>query len=354
MENWKASAAATMVGSMPHTDREGVIDLVFREFPQVPVWPQLAAFPPEQMMNQYLEGLPGIRTEEGRVFLDTAGSDFDRELVSFYEEYLELESQSGDILESRFKMGAATGRTFASFLEKIPQAQGPILALKGQVTGPFTLLSGLKDQNGRALLYDDRFQDVIPKHLALKARWQIRQLKEFGHPVIMFLDEPALAGLGSSAFISVSEELVQQLLKEVADAVHQDGALAGVHICANTDWRLVFHSPVDIINFDSYNFFEKFALYRDDFLRFIKEGRTVAWGVVPTSDPALIELETPETLADRWLQHIQSLVDSETTVDRILSQSLFTPSCGCGSLTEALAERVLYLTRETARILAGS
>jgi len=37
---------------------------------------------------------------------------------------------------------------------------------ESQVVGPFTLLSGLKDQDGRALLFDERFVDIVPKLLA--------------------------------------------------------------------------------------------------------------------------------------------------------------------------------------------
>mgnify|MGYP007118351804 CR=1 FL=1 len=57
MENWQPLAAATLVGSMPHTDREEVIEFILRAIPEVPVWPQLSFFPHEQMMIQYLEEL---------------------------------------------------------------------------------------------------------------------------------------------------------------------------------------------------------------------------------------------------------------------------------------------------------
>ena len=181
--------------------------------------------------------------------------------------------------------------------------------MKGQIVGPFTLLTTLKDQQDRALIYNEELQDVVVKHLALKAKWQIDQLKTFARPVILFLDEPALAGFGSSAFIAISEELVQRLLREVVEAVHQAGALAGVHVCANTDWSLVFKSGVDVINFDAYNYFEKFVLYEDLLLEFLEKGHIVAWGMVPTNDPELIARETPEALAKLWLERIKQFVE---------------------------------------------
>ncbi len=118
--------------------------------------------------------------------------------------------------------------------------------------------------------------------------------------MIIFLDEPGLAGFGSSAFITVSAELVLRLLAEVVDAVHAAGGLAGIHVCANTDWLLAFQSNFDIINFDSYGYFDKFALYRKECLQFMAEGGNIAWGIVPTSDLDAIRAETPESLAGRW------------------------------------------------------
>lgn len=352
MENLDAYGSTTLIGSMPHRDRKQVIDLILKESPEIPAWPQLAGFSAEQMLIQYLEGFPGAQVRDGSVFLQTDTPEFDKELYAFYEEYLEVEAKSRDLISSRFKMGTETAGTFFQFLEMIHKAAPPQMkALKGQIVGPFTLLAGLKDHQGRALLYDERLLDVVPKHLAMKAKWQIHHLKALGRPVILFIDEPALAGYGSSAFISVSRELIQQLLKEVVDAVHDAGALVGIHICANTDWLLAFDSSVDIINFDAYNYFEKFALYRDAFSRFMNGGRFIAWGMVPTADPANIRNETAQGLADRWLKDIEGLTTSDISVEKILAQSLFTPSCGCGSLSEAVAERVLQLNREMGEII---
>jgi methionine synthase II (cobalamin-independent) len=185
----------------------------------------------------------------------------------------------------------------------------------------------------------------------MKVKWQIGRLDSFGVPVILFLDEPALAGFGSSAFVGVSRELIQQLLKEVIDAVHQMGALAGVHVCANTDWNLAFQSSVDIINFDAYSYFDKFALYTKEFQAFVEQNRIIAWGMVPTNDTELIHQATAENLAQRWFKSIEPLITTDMTAKRILRQSIFTPSCGCGTLPEEEAERVVVLTSALSDIM---
>jgi len=343
---WSASGSATLVGSMPHRDREKVLRLILEQMTEIPVWPQLAGIEAEQMMIQYNEGLPGLRREGDRLWVETDTPEFEEELLRFYEDYLAVDADEALLAGSRFRLGEESGKTFFRFLEEVQKAKGSFRAVKGQVVGPFTLLAGLKDRNGRALLYDERFQDVVPKHLAMKARWQAGLLKNAGAPVILFVDEPALAGFGSSTFVSVSKDLIQQLLGEVMVGIHWAGALAGVHVCANTDWSLAFDSPVDIINFDAYSYFDRFALYRDDFLRFTQEGRTVAWGMVPTADAEAIGKETARSLTERWLRSAEALTSPELSLGGIVSRSLFTPTCGCGTLPEQEAERVVTLTRE--------
>lgn len=352
MIDWKPSAAATLIGSMPHREPEPVIDLILREIPEIPVWPQLPFYPAESMAFQYLEGLPGISYEqEDRVIVRTETEDFESELVDFYNDYFHVEESPDSLQTSRFCMGPETGRTFAMFLERMQSEARQRVAVKGQIIGPFTLLTILKDSKERALLYDENFQDVAVKHLAMKARWQISELKELGCQVILFIDEPALAGFGSSTFITVSAELIQRLLSEVVEAIHQMGALAGVHVCANTDWQIIYDSQVDIINFDAYSYFEKFALYRDSFLKFIDNGGIIAWGMVPTHDPEAVFKSTPDDLAKRWYTEIARLAPHQDALLRVLHQSIFTPSCGCGTLPESAAERVVGLTKELAHIL---
>ena len=351
MHDWQANASATIVGSMPHRDRRKVIDFIIREIPDIPVWPQLAGFREEQMMVQYLEGLPGLEEHDDLVVVNTGSERFEKELYSFYEECLSVEEGASDLLSSRFAMGRGTGETFSEFLDVLRKSRQPWRAVKGQIVGPFTLLSGMKDQNQRAIIYDDRLQDVVVRHLAMKARWQIVQLRELGAPVIIFLDEPALAGFGSSAFISISAELIGRLLTEIIDAIHQAGALAGIHVCANTDWSLAFDSTVDIINLDAYNYFDKFAIYNKELYRFIERGGSVAWGMTPTGDERSIQSETAETLAERCMGCIAALATPEVPREKILAHSLFTPTCGCGTLSEANAERVVQVTGQLGRIM---
>ena len=343
---WLPRGAATLVGSMPHKHREHAIIFIVDEMGEVPVWPQLSAYHGEQMMVQFTEGLPGLVTRKGRSAFLTRAPQFEGELLAFYEEYLSVIAGNLALGQSRFRLGEENGRTLFAFLEYLAKRRASVKAVKGQIVGPFTLLSGLKDEDDRLALYDPRLRDVVVKTLALKAQWQTALLGRFDAPPVLFIDEPVMTGFGSSAFISVSAADVRGMLEEVVSHIHQAGGLAGVHVCGNTDWSILFGSTVDIINFDSYTYFERFSLYRKDLISFIKRGGIVAWGLVPTADEDLISRETSASLVQRWVEQARELVGPDLSLASLLHCSLVTPSCGCGSLGEAVAERVVRLTRQ--------
>jgi hypothetical protein len=318
---------------------------------EVPVWPQLSAYGGEQMMNQFIEGLPGLVSHDGRTLFLTKGSGFEGELLAFYEEYLAVTAGDLTLHESRFRLGEENGVTLFAFLERLKKEPRSVTAVKGQTVGPFTLLSGLKDEDDRLALYDPRLRDVVVKTLALKAQWQAELLGCHGARPLIFIDEPVLSGFGSSAFISVSADDIGAMLQEVVHHIHEVGGLAGVHVCANTDWSILFGTSADVINFDAYTYFERFALYQEELCSFLDRGGVVAWGLVPTTDDDSTCRETADSLARKWLEQVGTLTHVGLSLESLLQHSLITPSCGCGSLGERSAERVVRLTRQVSAVL---
>ena len=104
----------------------------------------------------------------------------------------------------------------------------------------------------------------------------------------------------SSEFISVSKDAIINSLEEVIAAVHAEGGLAGVHVCANTDWSIILDSAADIVSFDAYSYFERFILYKGDIKTFLAAGKIIAWGIVPTLKVDELESETTESLISQW------------------------------------------------------
>jgi hypothetical protein len=346
MSNFQPDGRAMLIGSQPLSDHDAALELVLSHVPQIPNWVQLPVFKQEGMLDQFMAGMPGLISADDRSYIDTLAEDFDRQQLLFFEEYLQAVEQGFDWDHSRFAMSRADARGFHTFLQALQPASDHLYAVKGQITGPITFCTALHDQDGRAIFYNDTLRDAAVKLLALKAVWQIRHLAAAGVPVIIFIDEPALAGFGSSEFISISKEDIQACLLEVITAIHDQGALAGVHVCANTDWSLLLESPVDIINFDAHGYFDRFVLYGDQLLKFMQSGRFLAWGLVPTLQPDQIEAATLETLWKDWTVKSGRLTDLGLSDEVVRAQSFITPACGTGSLTPDLSKKVLMLTRE--------
>jgi hypothetical protein len=213
---------------------------------------------------------------------------------------------------------------------------------------------GLTDEKGKAIFYNEQLRDAAVKLLAQKARWQVKSFSEFGCPSIIFFDEPALAGFGSSAMISISRKEVGKCFEEVIDAVHDANGLAGIHVCANADWSLLLESNADIISFDAYAFFDKLMLYPDHLKDFIERGGILAWGIVPTLNSEDIEKETTESLVAKWEDQVRKITALGIEKSTLLAQTFITPSCGTGSLPIDLTTKVLTLTRQVSDVIRAT
>jgi len=332
----------TSIGSLPFRDVKEAIDLVSLSTPHIPAWPQLPQIPEERMIVQFTEGMPGLKREEGKVFFDTSSPDFEAALLTFYEDYLAAIDDDSPLHLEKFRITPQYSRGIPALVERLP-AMPSVQAIKGQVTGPFTLATGITDQEKKIAYYSRELHDIVVKTICLKLKWQVRQFKQFGLPLIFFIDEPGLAGFGSSAFISISVENVRNDLNEVIKLIHSEHALAGIHCCENTDWSIILTTDVDVINFDAYGFFHRLVLYENELKAFIKREGVLAWGIVPTSSAHDVEKENVDSLADRWRNEVEQLQSKGIQLNHIVRQSLITPSCGVGSLAPDIARKVFLL-----------
>lgn len=335
-----------LIGSLPLQDHQEATDLILEYTPQIPLWPQLPAYGREGMISQFLPGLPGYVQKGDKEYLDTGSESFETELLEFYETYMGVTENKLDLSQSLFSLDRKRACGFFQLMDTLAGRKTPPLAVKGQITGPITFGTGVKDQDGKAIFYDEHLRDAAVKLLALKAAWQVEQFSPFRVPVLVFFDEPALAGFGSSEFISISRQDVLDSLNEVIEQVQLRNGLAGIHICANADWSVLLESKTDILSFDAYAYFEKLAMFEQGLKSFLERGGVIAWGIVPTQDPESIEKETPETLARKLQEQFKHLERMGIDYEQLFAQSLITPSCGTGSLSLDLAEKVLSLTRE--------
>ncbi len=336
-----------IIGSLPYTDARQAVELILKYIPEVPAWPQLPKLPHEDMMIQFTEGMPGFAERDGRTYFDTSAPAFEEELLEFYENYIAAsEAEDQQALEHfRISRGYAAGLHEFLALPDLPDA----VIVKGQITGPITLGMTLTDQDRRCAYYDSRLREILVKSLAMKAKWQIRQLSSHGLPVMIFIDEPAMRYFGSSDFVGISGEDVIQDLNEVIQVIHDEGAIAGIHCCGNTDWSLILATELDILSHDSYEFFHKLILFSDGLRKFVNRGGIIALGVVPTLQADKLSSESVESLVSRLKGYIEELDRRGVSADRVRNQSLITPSCGMSGLSDEMTLFAIELTRDVSR-----
>ena len=343
------SLLAIGMGSLPHLKVTEALNVI-QTLKEIPHWPQLPnQASSEDMLNQYLFPLfkLGLVVEkDGKRFFDTSQTDWLDKVTEFYNQYLEIMAANSDDFDL-FSFPEESAHGFHAFLEKLTNGDySEAKFIKGQITGPVTLGLQLTDQDRRSSYYSTELREIVVKSLALQAYWQTKTLNRYNKPVIIFIDEPGLYGYGQSTFITLKKEDITAELNEIIDSIHLANGIAGIHICASTDWSMIFQSKTDIVNFDAYGYFTSMTVYIEELKAFMARGGLLAWGLIPTSQKVL-EL-TADDLITLFEQHVTFLAQNGIDRRTLLDQSLITPSCGVGSCPIDVAEKVYALTQEVA------
>jgi methionine synthase II (cobalamin-independent) len=277
-----------------------------------------------------------IDEEKERMFFDTTG-DVSEKLDIFYEKYVTKDMDYFQISKD-FSAGY---HTFEHALKKEDLSNRQFL--KGQITGPISFGLTVTDQDKKSILYNEELSDSIVKGCAMKALWQVTRLKNYLPNVIIFIDEPYLSSFGS-AFINLTREQVIEYLNEVIEVIHEADGVAGIHCCGNTDWSILMDTNVDIINFDAYEYFQGMTLYPEKLKSYFARNGVLAWGVVPSTDK--IKNEDSDSLLEFFEKEIDELAQKGFEKSELLDKCIISPSCGMGSLTVDLSNKILQTTSE--------
>jgi len=322
---------SSSIGSLPYTKAESALGIA--KTLDIPAWPQLPKkgfF--ENMYVQESGGMPGARLDGENLYFET--EDIEEELVSFYERYLETDLEY-------FALSKDWAEGFYAFLNNPPKTE----YVKGQVTGPISFGLTVCDKTKKPIIYNDDLFEAVRKAIEMKAVWQAERLRAIGKPII-FLDEPYLSAFGSCT-IPLAKPQIVGWLADVVLPIKERGVLVGVHCCGNTDWSILMEANIDILNFDAYNFAHTLRLYKDELYSYLGKGGILAFGIVPSSEE--IKNESAESLQERLKKEIKSLVDCGIN-PAFLQNFLITPSCGLGSLSCEIAEKVINTTKELSKM----
>jgi hypothetical protein len=266
------------------------------------------------MYVQFSQGFPGITINGEKIFVNR-----DDDLLP------ELEKLYGAYLENDFTKFPITRDYAAGLYQFLKDANYPVRAVKGHVSGPVSWGMTVTDQDGRAIAYDEILADASAKLLKLKATWMENELRQINKNTIIFVDEPYLHSIGS-AFFSLSKEQVISLIQEVFSGIQ---GIKGIHCCGQSDWSIVLGTGLDILNFDAYNYGPSLALYPKEVKHFLTSGKAIAWGIIP-NDEAILKQESVTSLVERLEETMAPLTRKgvEIPFKQLVEQSLVTPSCG--------------------------
>jgi hypothetical protein len=321
---------STMIGTMPQTNAIDACGQTLQYLKDIPAWPQLPnrSFL-ENMYVQFSQGFPGVVIENEKIYVDRT-KEINKPLEALYCAYL----------ENDFGKYPITADYAAGLHQFLTYSDISVKAVKGQIVGPITWGMTVKDNDQRAVAYDDVLADACAKHLKLKAEWMEKELRRISKNTIIFVDEPYLTSFGSSYF-SLSKEKVVSSLEEVFSGIK---GIKGVHCCGNTDWSLLLDTSLDILSFDAYGYAESLTLYPEAVKNFIKRGGVIAWGIVP-NDEAVLQKETASSLLDRLGETIAPFTRKGVDIPfrQMISQGLLTPACGLLRLTPEASGTALEL-----------
>ena len=338
---------ATGIGSLPFTDPQEALDLILTEVPQCPHWPQLPRCGrQEHFVYQFLQPLVTcgiLLSDNGRWYLDISQDTSADRLTEFYTSCLAAEEGSTASLQS-FLPPAEAAAGLHAFLDKAAFSGLPnqMEFVKGQIAGPLTIALELKDEQDRPAYYREDLKDVLVRTLALNARAQAAALSLPGATPIIFIDDPAISAVGSRLHLALDRAKVLEDLDFIAAAIRSEGGLAGVHSCEAIDWSLLTDSAIDIISIDTYRFGSSLIPYAAQLEDYLKRGKTIAWGIVPTLDDVFNE--STESLVERLLGLLNDLFGKGPAIGQVLRQSMTTPACGTGLLSREQARQIYRLT----------
>ncbi len=206
--------------------------------------------------------------------------------------------------------------------------------IKLQITGPGTVWNaffkkGISPKHARGLRQDLR------RSLTAAGLAQIERIKSHKRVPLIFIDEPLH-----------SNELSE--LRQMIRVFKNFGALVGLHVCSQRDWRGYRNLKIDLFHFDM-TVYRKWKPTHRIFLRsFLKAKREIAWGVVPTVPDSDFKVRNFSSFLVGQLKRIST---KDLPLKAILRRSLIAPACGMGMLRPVQSQSVYECVRRTAKNL---
>ncbi len=303
----------TGVGSLPHDDAAEAAAFVFSTT-DLPYLPQLPnRDPSEGLLRQWGDGLCG------------AGGSDDGIGLRWGEPSPEDSEPFG---------GAA------AMLDLLGGSE-----IKTQFTGPVTLWLALLaagcPSDGLWACVVEGLSERLVAHVGM-----IRAARPDAE-IVAVMDEPALV------MFAPGRSPGPVSIEAAADAISRVFAAApvpvGVHVCGDTDWRMVAGLEPAWLSWDLAGLGDGFLSAADAIAEIVSQGTGIMWGMVP-SDPTPIDLDR---VRSRYGTVVTRLVLEGAPVGALTAESLVTPACGLAGTTVGGAGGVMDRLRDVAEVVDG-
>jgi hypothetical protein len=197
-------------------------------------------------------------------------------------------------------------------------------AIRGQSIGPISFGLSVCDEEKLPIIYNPDIRMILFEFFRNKINNQYHTLKRKHENAFVWIDEPGLEML----FTSITGYPSEKAHGEFAAFLETVDGPRGVHLCGNPDWNFLLSSKIDILSFDAYLRGEIFSMYTDEVQKFLKQGRIISWGIVPTYTEVLQE-ETVENLTAKLESYWLSLEAENLDCQTIARQTLIAPATCC-------------------------
>ncbi len=310
MPRFDPGFSVTGIGSLPHTDPEDAVSFVAECCPEVPFWPQLPGRGNEEgFLSQFLpDALSFLTPSTDNTSYQIVGSDVPAMLSRLRNAPIPGESSMSG---------------FYSFLRGVLRGDFPeARAVKGQISGPVTLLRMLQVEGENGTSAEDLFEGIF-EHIEKISRWQIEQLSQFGLPVLFSLDEPALA-------FDDNPRPKLERLNQFMERLRSLDARIGMHSCAQIPWDWLLELRPDFFSFNAHQGLDSFSRSREA-NRFLSGGGSACLGLVPTQE------RLDEVGLEEQVKKLEAWIRSHEHREHLGRSSLITATCGLASSTPSAA-----------------
>ncbi len=301
----------TGVGSLPHTDAYEAATFVVdtTDLPYLPQLPNRDSS--EGMLRQWADGLCGVGGTDDGIGL----------------RYGESPEPSAE--------------TFGGAAAMLEVVDGP--EIKTQFAGPVTLFLALL---AAGCPYDGLW-DCVVNGLVDRVQTHVDMINR-ARPdaeVIVVMDEPALVTFAPGR--TNGPVPIEAAADAIARVMAATPIPVGVHVCGDTDWRMVAGLQPAWLSWDLAGLGDGFLSATDAIAETVAHGTGIMWGMVPT-DPAPIDTDR---IRSRYGTAVTRLVIDGAPAESLTSASLATPACGLVGVSVGGAGVVMDRLREVVELL---